>query len=79
MKRFDLMVSNGTIWEYRPMNWWRRRAYRRRIRRQMRYVDPPFETLFVLLEATFWIVLAGLCVAGIASIPVLFVRWWLCI
>ena len=76
MTRFDMMAVNGTLKEFRPESKW---AYRRRIRRQMRYVDPPFETLFVLLEATFWIVLAGLCVAGIASIPVLFVRWWLCI
>ena len=75
MTRYDLMISNRTVQEFRPESKW---AYRRRIRRQMRYVDPPFETLLALLETLFWLVVAGAAVALIASVPVMFVRWWMC-
>lgn len=74
MKRYDLMITNGTLREFRPESAW---AYRRRIRRQMRYVDPPYETLFALLETLFWLLAAGAVIALIASIPVMFVRWWM--
>lgn len=74
MTRYDLMVCNRTIQEFRPESKW---AYRRRIRRQMRYVDPPFETVWALLETLFWLVVAGAAIALAASFPVMFVRWWL--
>lgn len=75
MNPFDLMAANGTIKEFRPESAW---AYRRRIRRQMRYVDNPLATLWALLETLFWLAVAAASVALIASIPVLFVRWWMC-
>lgn len=75
MPRIDLMITNGTIKEYRPESVW---AYRRRIRRQMRYVMPMHETLFALLETLFWLAAAGFVVFCLASLPVMFVRWWLC-
>ena len=75
MTRYDLMVSNRTIQEFRPESKW---AYRRRIRRQTRYLEQPFETFFAVLETLFWLVVAAAAVAMIASIPVMFVRWWLC-
>lgn len=75
MTRYDLMVSNRTIQEFRPESKW---AYRRRIRRQMRYLEPPFETFFAVLETLFWLVVAAAAVAMIAYIPVMFARWWLC-
>lgn len=76
MTRYDLMVSSKTIQEFRPESKW---AYRRRLRRQMRYLDPPFETFFAVLETLFWLLVAGAFVACAISFPVLFVRWWLCL
>ena len=75
MNPFELMAANGTIKEFRPESAW---AYRRRIRRQMRYVDDPLDTLWAIVCAAFWILLAAATIALIASIPVLFVRWWMC-
>ena len=78
MTRFDLMVNSGVIKEYKPMNWRRRRALSRRIDHALRYVCPPDATFTVLLETVFWLLLAGACAAGVLAVPVLFVRWWLC-
>lgn len=75
MPRIDLMITNGTIKEYRPESAW---AYRRRIRRQMRYVDPPHQTLTAVLETLFWLAAACFVAVCIAFLPVMFVRWWLC-
>lgn len=75
MKPFDLLAANGTIKEFRTESAW---AYRRRIRRQMRYVDDPLGTIWAIVCAVCWVLLAGATIALIASIPVLFVRWWMC-
>lgn len=76
MTRYDLMVANKTIQEFRPESKW---AYRRRIRRQMRYLEPPFETFFAVLEKLFWLLVVGAFVACAIGFPVLFVRWCLCL
>lgn len=76
MTRYDLMVSNRTIQEFRPESKW---AYRRRIRRQMRYLEPPFETFFAVLETLFWLVMGGAAVSSPIVCVVLFVRWCLCL
>ena len=79
MRRIDLMISNGTIKEFRPESAW---AYRRRIRRQMRYVDPPYQTALAALDVIFWLLVAAAAAACVIGVPVLcvrlFVRWWLC-
>lgn len=75
MTRYDLMASNRTIQEFRPESKW---AYRRRIRRQMRYLEPPFETFFAVLETLFWLIAGGAAVSSPIVCIVLFVRWWLC-
>lgn len=75
MPRIDLMITNGTIKEYRPESAW---AYHRRIRRQMRHVWPLHETLFAAIETLFWLLLAGLVIAAVIAFPVMFVRWWMC-
>lgn len=78
MTRIDLMMTSGVMKEYRPMNWHRRRAYSRRIDHALRYVCPPDETFKVVLETLFWLAVAGACAACVLAVPVLFVRWWLC-
>lgn len=50
MTRFDLIAYTGVMHEHRVES---PRAYRRRIRRQMRFVDPPYETLKALIETLF--------------------------
>lgn len=74
MNPFELMTANGTIKEFRTESAW---AYRRRIRRQMRYVDDPLDTFWAIVCAVFWVLLAGATIALIASIPFNFVRWWM--
>ena len=79
MTRFDLMVNSGVIKEYKPMNWRRRRALSRRIDHALRYVCPPDQTFKVVLETLFWLAVAVATFVAVASVPVLFVRWWLCL
>lgn len=77
MPRIDLMITNGTIKEYRPMNWRSRRRYNKAIDHALRYVCPPDQPFKVLLETAFWLIVAGACAVCLASVPVLFVQWWL--
>lgn len=77
MLRYDLMIANRVIKEYRPMNWRARRRYSRRIDHALRYVCPTFP-VWETLEAAFWFILAGACIAAVIAFPVLFVRWWMC-
>lgn len=78
MTRIDLMLTNHTIKEYRPMNWRSRRRYSKAIDHALRYVCPPDETFKVLLETLFWLAVAALSAAAVIAFPVMFVRWWLC-
>lgn len=79
MTRIDLMLTNRTIKEYRPMNWRSRRAYSKRVDHALRYVCPPDQTFKVVLETLFWLTVAGMAAAAVISVPVMFVRWWLCL
>ena len=78
MRRIDLMISNGTLWECKPMTWRRRRAFSRACDYRLRYVCPPDATI----EAFCDLLIAVLGIGVIAAVPVafvvLFVRWWLC-
>ena len=74
MTRFDLMITNGTIKEFRPESVW---SYRRRMRRRMRYIDPPFQTAIALLETVFWLMVAGAAGACVIGFPVMLVHWCL--
>lgn len=78
MRRIDLMITNHTIKEYRPMNWLSRRAYSRQIDHALRCVCPPDETFKAVLETLFWLTVAAATAAALLAVPVLFVRWWLC-
>lgn len=77
MTRIDLMVTNGSLKEYRPMNWRRRRAYSRRVDYRLRYVCPPDMDWLALLETVFWLVVAVAAGACVVGFPIMFVRWWL--
>lgn len=79
MTRFDLMANSGVIKEYRPMNWRRRRAYSKRVDYALRYVCPPDQTFKAVVETLFWLTVAVAAFLAVASVPVLFVRWWLCL
>lgn len=79
MTRIDLMLTNRTIKEYRPMSWLSRRRYSKAVDHALRYVCPPDETFKALLEMLIWLAVAGLAVAAVIAFPVLFVRWWMCL
>lgn len=78
MTRFDLMANSGVIKEYRPMNWRRRRTYSKRVDYALRYVCPPDQTFKAVVETLFWLAVAVATAAGVLAVPVLFVRWWMC-
>lgn len=79
MTRIDLMMTNRTIKEYRPMNWLSRRRYSKAIDHALRYVCPPDETFKAVLETLFWLAVACATAAAVLAVPVLFVRWWMCL
>ena len=76
MTRFDLIAHTGTLKEYRRESDW---AYRRRIRRRMRYVCPVWGDVFGALETLFWLAVAVATAAAVLAVPGLFVRWWMCL
>lgn len=78
MRRIDLMVTNGTIREYKPMNWRRRRQYSRACDYRLRYVCAPDATLEAFANLLAAVVGAGAIVAAPIAFVVMFVRWWLC-
>lgn len=76
MNKYNLMVTNRTIQEYRPESKW---ESRRRIRREMRYLFPAHESFVEVVETLAWFLLAGLLIVSAVAFPVMFARWWLCL
>ena len=72
MNRFDLLITNKTIKEYKPMGWASRRAYSRRIDRALRYISPPDITF----EDLFWILAALAMIAAVIIFPIRVLQWW---
>lgn len=79
MRKAELLMANNMVQEYRRDSWIQRRRYDRMIRERLRYVCPPDRTLLATLEALFWILLAAAVFVGMAALPVMFVRWWMCV
>lgn len=79
MTRIDLMMTNQTIKEYRPMNWRSRRRYSKAVDHALRFVCPPDQTFKAVLETLFWLLLAAGVAACVLYVPVGFVRWCLCL
>lgn len=76
MTRFDLIAHTGMLKEYKRESDW---SYRRRIRRQMRYVFPVWEDILGAVEAIGWLLIAAACAGCVIAFPIMFVRWWLCL
>lgn len=76
MTRFDLIAYTGMLKEYKRESDW---SYRRRIRRQMRYVFPVWEDILGAVEAIGWLLIAAACAGCLIAFPIMFVRWWLCL
>lgn len=79
MRKAELLAANNMVQEYRSDSWIQRRRYHRMIEKRLRYVCPPDMSLAAALEALFWILLAAACFACVVALPVMFVRWWLCV
>lgn len=70
MMRFDYIAHTGVVKEYR--GFWRPMRLSPECRRNLRRSMPKDETWLVVLVV--------LAVAGLfISVPVMFVRWWLCL
>lgn len=78
MTHIDLLMTNRTIKEYRPMNWRSRRRYSKAVDHALRYVCPPDQTFAAVAETLFWLLLAAAAAACVLAVPVLFFRWWMC-
>lgn len=76
MTRFDLIAHTGMLKEYKRESDW---SYRRRIRRQMRYVFPVWDDILGAVEAIGWLLIAAACAGCVIAFPIMFVRWWLCL
>ena len=74
MTRFDLIAHTGALKEYRRESDW---SYRRRIRRQMRYVWPVWEDILGAMEAIGWLLLAAAAIGCVIAFPIMFFRWWM--
>lgn len=78
MNPFDLMATNKSILEFKPMTWRAKIAYQRASARRLRYVCAPDVTLWGILETMFWLTAAGAAAAFVIGFPLLVIRWFLC-